>query len=222
MRTEGRIFEALVKFVYNETKEAPYLLDPISGGTDGALTLKICHEAWPEKTKAIHAGHNLPCRDWFESVSSIEYVEIPGQPEDAEEMRWACFLARSLRLKGRLIGNRNRLEDLLGNYSLASRVANLLPIVNLWKSEVMRICQYLGVPEEILVSSRSPDPDCGRPPELAAIPFTTIEAFLKFQIGEISYVEVSSMLTLPEFKYLMDMFQRNAFKRDLPIRGPKF
>ncbi len=221
MKTERRMFEAIVQFVYNETKKSPHLLIPISGGSDGAVTVKICKEACPEKTIAIHAGHNLLCRDWFESICPVEFIETPGRPEDAEEMRWGCFLARSLRLKGRLIGNRNRTEDLLGNYSLASCAANLLPIVNLWKSEVMDICEYIGVPEEILASSLKPDPDCGRPPELAAISFETIEKFLKFQIEEAELEDVSTLLDQPEFTYLLEMFKRNAFKRCLPVRGPR-
>ena len=221
MKTERRIFKTIVQFIYNETKNAPHLLVPISGGSDGAATVKICNEACPEKTIAIHAGHELLSRDWFESICPVEFIETPGKAEDAEEMRWGYFLARSLRLKGRLIGNRNRLEDLLGNYSLASCVANLLPIVNLWKSEVMDICEYIGVPEEIRASSLRPDPDCGRPPELAAIPFKTIETFLKFQIGEAELEDVSSILDRPEFTYLVDMYQHNAFTRDLPIRGPR-
>lgn len=234
MRSEKRIFDALVRFVAEEAQNSPYLLVPISGGSDGALSLKICQEACPRKTIAIHAGNDLLCRDWFESICPLEIIPTPPnlpaygskyyrdqKTYGVEEQRWAHFLARSIQLKGRLIGNRNRNEDLLGNYSLASMWANLLPIVNVWKSDVMSICQYVGVPKEILAKSLRPDPDCGRPAELAAIPFHRIETYLKSKIGEKFDKNELSQLSRPEKDYLYALMRRNEFKSKLPIRGPK-
>lgn len=232
MKSWKRFFEVLVRFVHDETINSPFLLIPISGGTDGALSLKICHEAYPLKTIAIHAGKDLLCRDWFESLCQVEIIRPPislpvydfnyrYQTYGIEEQRWAHFLARSIQLKGRLVGNRNRTEDLLGNYSLASTVANLLPIVNVWKTEVMELCQYVGVPQEILDSSLQPDVDCGRPAELAAIPFIKVEEFLKLKTGQTTEVNFSLLLSPQEFNYLESVYVRNEFKQKLPIRGPR-
>lgn len=205
--------DALVAWIRQASARAQGLLVPISGGSDSALGFLLCAAASSGKTIAIHAGSRatLRCAAWFEDIGEVIYARIPGGVREIEEMRWARFLAVSLRDRAWLVGCRNRTEDELGTYSLASRVATFLPLVGTHKSDVMRMCEVVGVPEEILVSSRRADPDCGRPAEMAEIPFETIDAFLTGEPGP----------TEAQRTYLSRIAARNAFKRTLPIRGPK-
>lgn len=212
MEPQARI-DALVEWIREKAAIARGLLVPVSGGSDSALAFWLCARAFPDRTLAVHAGTptTLRCRYWFSSIGSIGFETVSNEYRD-EEARWARFLSDSLERGWWLVGCRNRTEDALGTYSLASRAATFLPIVGVWKSDVMRMCEALGVPEEIMASSRRADPDCGRPEEMAEIPFELIDAFLT---GD------ASGLTDAQRAYLTQVVERNAFKRTLPIRGPQ-
>ena len=129
------------------------------------------------------------------------------------------MLSQSLEVRGWLVGSRNRTEEVLGTYSLASRIATYLPLAHLWKSEVMRLARYVGVPDEILQSSRRADPACGRPQEMADIPFEMVDLFLQVMIGE---QPVSQLATMPlaQREYIQRVYDRNRFKLSLPLRPP--
>lgn len=216
-RMQGDI-DILVESIRKTASGAAGLLVPVSGGSDSALCFWLCAQAFPEKTLAVHAGTGLRARDWFEKTGRIEFTPPPGGDE-REEMRWARFLSMALKRRAWLVGSRNRTEDLLGTYSLASRIATFLPMVGVWKSDVQRLCAEIGVPAEIIESSRRADPDCGRPAELAEIPFESIETFLRVRGGEAPAGALAGMGGA-QVAYLDAVFSRNAFKKGLPLRGP--
>jgi len=207
--------QKLIDQIRRTAADAGGLLIPVSGGSDSALNFWLCAQAFPEKTLAVHAGANIRCREWYNSVGPIVFINTPGKYAHREEMRWGYFLAMSLNKNAWLVGSRNRTEDLLGTYSLASRVATYLPLVNIWKSQVMELCREIGVPEEILTSSLRADPDCGRPPELAEISFVKIEAVLRSHEKS----DVLATVSPQERAYLETLIKRNAFKRAIPIHG---
>ncbi|HTM68839.1 MAG TPA: hypothetical protein VL426_06105 [Candidatus Binatia bacterium] len=213
--------EALIDAIRDGAEDAGGLLVPVSGGSDSALCFWLCCQAFPLKTVAVHAGASLREEAWFRKTGRVELVETPGEHLEREEMRWARFLAAALAGSAWLVGSRNRTEDELGTYSLASRVATYLPIVGVWKSDVQRLCVEAGVPESIIASSRRADPDCGRPAALAEIPFEHVETLLRVRAGE---APAASLATLrpAEIEYLDGIRDRNAFKRRLPTRGPSF
>lgn len=212
--------DALVEGVRKTAAGASGLLVPVSGGSDSALCFWLCTRAFPGKTVAVHAGAGLRAQEWFERTGRLEFTETPGGREEREEMRWARFLSMALSRKAWLVGSRNRTEDGLGTYSLASRVATYLPLVGLWKSDVQRLCAEAGVPEEIVASSRKADPDCGRPAELAEIPFEDIETFLRSREGGAVALPPAGA-SAAQIAYLDGIFARNAFKKTLPLRGPR-
>jgi NH3-dependent NAD+ synthetase len=198
----------------------PGLLVPVSGGSDSALCFWLCARALPPgRAVAAFAGFGLRCRDWFEGLGPVRF--LPGPPPDAhpEATRWAAILALALGGGGWLVGSRNRTEDLLGTYSLASRVATYLPLAGLWKSEVMELAAAVGVPAEVLASSRRADPECGRPQEMAEIPFETVDVFLQVRIGERPESDLAG-LPAGAIAYLEPVYRRNRFKTGLPLRGP--
>jgi NH3-dependent NAD+ synthetase len=127
------------------------------------------------------------------------------------------MLSEALTVRGWLVGTRNRTEEVLGTYSLASRVATYLPLAGLWKSEVMELAEAVGVPREVLDSSRRADPSCGRPQELADIPFASIDLFLQVRTGERPEADLAGIPT-DVLAYLDMVYSRNRFKGGLPLR----
>jgi NH3-dependent NAD+ synthetase len=196
-------------------------LVPVSGGSDSALCLWLCARALPPgHVTAAFAGHELRCRDWFEALAPVRFVAAPdATPRHVEAARWATMLSLSLDVRGWLVGTRNRTEDELGTFSLASRVATLLPLAGLWKSEVMAACAHVGVPAAILASSRRADPACGRPQAMADIPFEQVDAFLAVRSGEAPESRLSA-LAPDVVAYLEAVWRRNRFKRALPLFAP--
>lgn len=134
-------------------------------------------------------------------------------------MRWARFLNMSIIKDYALVGSRTRTEDLLGTYSLASRVATVNPLIGTWKSDVIDLCVEIGVPDEVIASSCQPDCDCGRPVRMAGIPFDTRDRFLRKEVLKEENVDLSDLSEADE-KYLKGVVVYNAFKGDLPSRGP--
>jgi len=112
-------------------------------------------------------------------------------------------------------GTRNKTEHILGTFSLASRLSSHLPLVGLWKSEILKLCKHVGVPEEIIASSKKADPACGRPQELVQIPLDLVDLFLQVKLGE-SRKDLDA-LTAPQREYLEDLYARGGFKRHLPL-----
>jgi len=208
----------LIEDIRETAAAADGLLVPVSGGSDSALCFWLCCQAFPEKTVGVHAGKDLREASWFSSTGRLELVDTPGEHREREEMRWGRFLSASLGRRAWLVGSRNRTEDGLGTYSLASRVATYLPIVGVWKSDVQRLCVEAGVPASIIASSLRADPDCGRPAELAEIPFEQIETLLRVRAGE-SPADALTSLSASQIEYLDGILGRNAFKRHLPARG---
>ncbi|HET7844836.1 MAG TPA: hypothetical protein VFL14_11840 [Xanthomonadales bacterium] len=196
-------------------------LVPVSGGSDSALCLWLCAQALPRgHVTAAYAGTSLRCREWFEALAPVRFVQAPdATPQHVEAARWALMLSLSLELRGWLVGTRNRTEETLGTFSLASRVATFLPLAGLWKSEVMAACAHVGVPAEILASSRRADPACGRPQAMADIPFEHVDAFLRVRSGD---APLATLDALPRetVAYLDATWRRNRFKQSLPLAGP--
>ena len=206
--TDARILR-LVNWVTDKAKNAEKLLVPVSGGSDSALVLKLCSMAYPDKTLGIYYGHRSALREatYLESLAPICYA--PAFEGD-EIDRWAALLKYSRDTGGWIVGSRNRTEEEMGTYSMASRVVGLLPLVRTWKSEVMEFCEGLGIPSSIMESSRRADPDCGRPEELAEIPLETID----------TYLQGSKLSSDKQMEYLDSVIKYNSFKKDLPNKGP--
>lgn len=218
--SDARVLQ-LVNWVYDNAARAKQLFVPISGGTDSALNFAVCSKAYPEKTVGVFVGpqERLRCSSWFEETGKVMYLPPLAFPGDAEIARWAQFLELSKSANGWLVGSRNRTEKHTGNYSLASRVATFLPLGKTWKSEVMELCAQIGVPAEVIASSRRADPDCGRPQELAEIPLEMIDLFCKVRVG-IKGADTLEVLTRPQVDYLTHMCEQNEWKQYLPTEGP--
>ena len=214
-----RIVTGLVLWIRERTREDFGLLVPVSGGSDSALCFWLCNQVFPNKTIGVYAGTDLRERKWFESVGRVRFIEPPPFSSNAEIFRWAKFLEICYQEKRLLIGTRNRMEDLLGGYSLASRLATVLPLAGVWKSDVLKCCEWIGVPTTITDSSRRADPDCGRPQEMAEIPMEIVERFLKVKSG-LKKPRHLRGITKDQRAYLEKMYSQNVYKLSLPDKGP--
>jgi NH3-dependent NAD+ synthetase len=196
-------------------------LVPVSGGSDSALCFWLCTRALPPgRAVAVFAGTSLRCREWFESLGPVRLRPAPPPDAHPEAARWADMLTLCLAERRWLVGTRNRTEDVLGTFSLASRVATYLPLAGLWKTEVMELAKAVGVPAEVLASSRRADPECGRPKEMAEIPFEVVDVFLRVRVGERPDSDLAG-LPAGAVAYLDSIYRRNRFKVGLPLRGPQ-
>lgn len=197
------------------------VLVPISGGTDSALAFWLCNRALPKKTLGVFSGINLRCENWFTKYGEIRKISAAdtAHSDNPEINRWASFLLMALRENKVLVGTRNHTEDVLGSYSLASRLATCLPLVNLWKTDVLYLCRHIGVPKEIIDSSGQADPFCGRPEELAAIPAELVDVFLKIKESELPESEMA-ILDSGQIDFLEKWTKKYGFKNKLPLKCP--
>lgn len=200
------------------TTPARGLIVPVSGGSDSALLFWALNQVCPEKTIGVFAGDGLRSAEWFRQVGTLRNIAIPAGAH--KEVRlWAEFLSIALTEDRWLVGSRTRTEHLLGTYSLASRLATFLPLAGTWKTDVMKLCNTVGVPSEITDSSRRADPDCGRPLEMSEIALENVDVFLRVRTGELDDTHLSA-LTPAEVAYLDAVLTRNSFKRSLPTLAP--
>lgn len=212
--------KTLIAWIKKSTSRAHGVLVPVSGGSDSALIFWLFNQACPEKTLGVFSGSKLRSREWFESVGTIRRIPAPRGNEDKEARRWATFASIAIVENRWLVGSRNRSEQVMGNFSLSSRIATFLPLAGVWKSDVMALCALAGVPKAVTDSSRRADPDCGRPRELAEIPLELIDVFLKVKTGDAPKKTLRA-LTAAQTKYLNGVFNVNQFRRHLPVLGPQ-
>lgn len=218
--TEAEIIDGLLGSLAENVSNSPGLLLPVSGGSDGAFTLWLCHAVCPQGITAVYYGSQIRGESWFQTHGSFEYVSLPDIAIDAEAFRWAMTASTCLQRKLWPVGSRNRTENVLRTYRRTSLLATVLPIVGIWTSDVMKLARYVGVPEEILRSSRVPDPACGRPKELTDIGIEKIDAYLQFRLGLLDE-NVLLELDVSQREYLEEVWEQNVFKTKLPLRGPQ-
>jgi NH3-dependent NAD+ synthetase len=200
------------------------VLVPVSGGSDSALCLWLCAQGLPrDRALAAYVGgasHPLRCQPWFESMAELHILPAPPDAvPDPEVFRWAGMLHHARANRCWLAGSRTRTEETFGTYSLASRLATYQPLAATWKTEVMQLCDLVGVPREITASSRQADPACGRPTQMADIPFTHVDQFLQVKVGQRPPADLAA-LDEQQRAYLESVYQRNQFKKHLPLRPP--
>jgi NH3-dependent NAD+ synthetase len=218
--------ESLINWIRQTTDTAAGrgVVVSVSGGSDSALCFWLCAKALPPgRAIAVHFGDHLRCQPWFEALGPVHLLPAPAgvAGKDAEALRWAAALSHARTMRGWLVGSRNRTEEVLGTYSLASRLATCLPLAGLWKSDVMALCAEpaVAVPTEIMESSQRADPACERPREIADIPFADVDRLLQVELSERPPTDLAT-LSPACITYLGGVLQRNRFKRDLPLKPP--
>lgn len=214
-----KTIDALIAWIKEAIPQGNGVLIPVSGGSDSALCFWLCSQAIPERTKAVYIGSSMRCQEWFESVGTVAFDAMENDGTNPEVARWAHFLSLCLQEDRVLIGSRNLTETTLGTFSNASRVAAFLPLGGLWKHQVMELCSFVGIPQEITESSKRADPECGRPERMSDIAFEAVDYFLQEKLG----LKADPKLFAPsedQRAYLEEVYAHNAYKRTLPLSGP--
>lgn len=177
------LFDAAVRANHRivSKEKAPGIIMGLSG-TDSILTFVICFEIFkrlgkPHRVMGVHYG---PLNSQFVTMALAWLADrTPGTQIIVEPVihhrdgfRWGNLHDRALgnihideRWKPEdrywVSGTRNATEDALGLYSNISSAVSIQPIINLWKSEVLRLCQYLKVPTSVISKSYYTDCSCG-------------------------------------------------------------
>jgi NH3-dependent NAD+ synthetase len=219
MKTEAQTIEALIAWAKAHNPRDLDVLIPISDGSDSAFSFWVYNQAFPKRVDGLFFGATLRAESWFRSTGTVRIEEHQEVFPDQELYRYARALEIKLQEKRILIGTRNRTEHVLGAFSLASRVTEYLPLSGMWKSDILKLCIHVGIPKEITDSSRRADPVCGRPEELAAMPFDSVDRYLSMTVGEMPLGPVEG-LTEEQKKYLDTLISISNFKQGLPVMGP--
>jgi NH3-dependent NAD+ synthetase len=132
---------------------------------------------------------------WLQEQAPEATISVDSSIDVAsDQFRWADIFRRSVNSAAAkdsldaseafwVVGTRNATEDALGTYSNLSKAASLQPLIHLWKSDILSICEWLGVPRIAVEQSRQADCDCGRY-DLAAAHISEIDAILRDQADE--------------------------------------
>ena len=151
-----------------------------------------------------------------------------GQYE--HELHWANLFKRSLDGVMRreampdnhgywIVGTRNATENAIGAYSNLSKSASVEPIIDLYKSDILKICDELGVPKIAAQQSRQVDCDCGRF-DIAADNIEGVDAVLKHRRGLITDQQLANAIE-PELlsklnAFVDDQIRYAGFKKRIP------
>lgn len=147
----------------------------LSGGIDSALVATLATKAiGPERVKAILMPYTLEWRpedvedaelvakhlglEWetFEIKNFAEPFEILGLNEVERgnvmaRCRMITLYAISNKYNGAVLGTGNKSELMIGYFTkYGDGGTDLLPIGDLYKTEVFQLAKYLGVPEKII------------------------------------------------------------------------
>ena len=118
-----------------------------------------------------------------------------------------------------VVGTRNATEERLKTYSNMSAAASVQPLTHLWKSEVLQICRYLGVPQIALEKSCDADCACGRD-QLPALNIPEVDALLMVRDGVLSpqFVKAAVPQALREEleAYISNQILAAQFKNEIP------
>ena len=198
----------------------PKLSDEETGATDS--TLCMVHEFnWVAKDIFPWLKQKSP-------ESKLELDSSDGYNDD--NVRWGRLFSRAVRDTDNdnslsadhyfTVGTRNATEDFLGTYSQVSKAVSIQPLIHLYKSEVLKLCEYLNVPQIAMDKSRQVDCNCGRF-DTAANHLEEVDAYIMKSQGLLSkdYIEkMPSEVKAAIMEYVLEEESRNNFRTVTPYR----
>jgi NH3-dependent NAD+ synthetase len=238
-------FNALVRWIHDEVivnRKAPGLLIGISG-TDSILAFLASAKAFamagrPDRVVGLHFSD--PQESWFQqTIMPWLQQQAPGaqivvdSSIDARRdgLRWGALLDWSVienPLTGQMrlphqrfwvVGTHNATEEALTSYSNVSNAASVQLLTHLWKSEVLKICKFLKVPQIAINKSCDADCVCGRD-QLPAAYIPEVDALLMVREGLLSptYTEntIPASLRQQLNSYIDFQQQTGRFKKAIP------
>jgi hypothetical protein len=172
---------------------------------------------------------------WLRAQAPGAQVLVDTETDYRDDYRrWADLFRRSLNgaLKTEplpagenfwVAGTRNATEQALATYSNISGAVSVQPILGLWKSEVLKLCQYLGVPTIAMEQSRTVDCDCGRF-DVAAKHIEEVDWVVMAREGLVSEAWLAGALK-PDLRAKLEAFvdeqlRYAGFKKEIPYAPP--
>ena len=154
--------------------------------------------------------YNNDHQRWAELFHASLNGASKTEPLPPEGTYWVC-------------GTRNATEQALGTYSNLSGAVSVQPILNLWKSDVLRLCRDLGVPQLAIDKSRQVDCDCGRY-DLAANHIEEVDLILKARAGLIDRQALDAAmpadLLVKLAAFVESQIEYAGFKKLIPYGPP--
>ncbi len=243
----SRTFGALVNWIYEDLilkRGAPGFVVGISG-TDSILAFLAIAKALEKAGKSdrlagIHYGE--PDNSWFQTElipwlkqkapgASVFVDTSLNQPRDG--VRWGALMDWSVIADPKsgalrppherywVVGTRNASEEALMTYSNISTAASVQVLTHLWKSEVLSLCSFLGVPKAAIEKSCDVDCACGRR-QLPALHIPEVDALLMVRAGQLSpaYVETNIPAELRNQleSFIDEQIGGANFKKQIPYK----
>ena len=185
------------------------------------------HYADPTKKPGAFQRLALPWLEELHPEADIMVVEPLGGNQD--QQRWADLQLRSVNAvilsddgphitalpeeeRYWVAGTINATEHALGKHSVLANSVSMQPIRSLWKSDIMRACEEMGVPGEILENARLPDCMCGRD-EIAAQHIELIDDILRYRFDPREH-DPDLMITL--MGWISDRKREGGFRQRIP------
>lgn len=167
---------------------------------------------------------------WLREKAPHAQLEIDATiPHSDDNKRWGHLFSRAVSANdarhGLLsehffpVGTRNATEQALGTYSQLSKSVSMLPIVDLYKSEVLEICAYLGVPQIALDKSREIDCDCGRF-DTQANHMRELDLFIMHRQGLLARDYINTAIPKPVLAAVMEFYVEERANNDYRPRTP--
>ena len=179
----AQITKKIEEFLQNQVKESNSegLVLGLSGGIDSSVIATLCSRALKDKTLALimpdtDISPNSETEDALKLVDKlgIEYKLIDINPiikeysKYVEPNEWAEGNLRA-RVRANILyyyansknylvlGSSDKSEWLIGYFTkFGDGASDLVPIISLYKLQVRKIAEYLGVPQEIIAKKSSP------------------------------------------------------------------
>ncbi len=209
----------------------------LSGGLDSAAAAALCARAIPDGVLGIILPCQSPVGDVEDArrvadVLGVQCMEVPLDgpyatlvsllPRDEAGAKMALanvkprmrmivlYYMANLR-NGLVVGTGNRDEIYLGYFTKhGDGGADLLPLANLVKAQVVRVAQYLGVPDAIIA----------RPPSAGLWPGQTDEEELGLSYAEIDRYLLEGVAEPGVAERIESMHRRTGHKRRTPPIPP--
>ena len=240
-------FDALVQWIHDKAimEKAPGLILGISG-TDSILTYLAGAKAFerlgkPGRVLGVHFSGGADVKmswvmdevfPWLKTQAPLAQLEIDNDTDgNDDQIRWGRLFSRAVKDTGATnslasnyyftVGTRNATEEHLGTYSQLSSAVSMMPIIDLYKSEVLEICDWLGVPKIAMQKSCEVDCACGRF-QVAADYLREVDLWVMHRQGQLSRGYLEQHMT-PDVRntvmeYVIEEESRNRFRKRTPYK----
>ncbi len=190
-----------------------------------------------EKILSVNPSYRWVARSivpWLRDKAPGAIVTVDDSIDFTDDhQRWASLMRSALSGASRtemldatncywVVGTRNATEQALGTYSNISGAVSLQPLIGLYKSDILKICAGLGVPQLAIDKSRQVDCDCGRY-DLAADHIDEVDLLIKLRAGEVAAEAVSIDADLRDKleAFIDQQCDYAGFKTQIPYCPPK-